>query len=347
MRSKLSILGLAIFAARGAEAHEPTLSRFDYGEHVRPLFVRHCGGCHREGGVGPMSLLDYQEAVPWANAIKLSVLESRMPPFLPGDDGGPFQGARTLTAQEIDTIVDWAVGTTPQGEPLVGEETAAVPRAEADLVLPLGDVVLEESESEKTACVVLPTGLAESRVVSSVEFLPRERSILRRTAIFVGSSCSETSPLVVWLPDRSRISLPDGLGWKLGASSRLALELRYVKGWGDEGKKMVDRSALGLWFSGEANPIRSVAVEKAGLVLPESTRLVALYATAAKDGPLRVESVTSDGSSQLLLSIERFDPAWSEKYFFASPVLLPAGARLRVSQPVVWADLAPFASSGQ
>ena len=62
-----------------------------------------------------MSLLDYQEAVPWANAIKLSVLEGRMPPFLPGDDGGPFQGARALTAQEIDTIVDWTVGTTPEG----------------------------------------------------------------------------------------------------------------------------------------------------------------------------------------------------------------------------------------
>jgi hypothetical protein len=49
----------------------------------------------------------------------------------------------------------------------------------------------------------------------------------------------------------------------------------------------------------------------------------------------------------VLLSIERFDPAWSEKYFFEAPVLLPAGSRLRVSRSGVWADVAPLARSSQ
>jgi hypothetical protein len=123
--------------------------------------------------------------------------------------------------------------------------------------------------------------------------------------------------------------------------------LHYVKGWGDEGKRIVDRSALGLWFSPQADPIRSVAVEKAGLDFPEPARLLALYAAAAKDAPLRVESITPDGSSRVLLSITRFDPVWSEKYFFETPVLLPAGSRLRVSHSRVWADVAPLASSSR
>src|SRR3972149_6579701 len=121
MRTSTALLCVTVLAAGAADAHEPTLSRFNFREHARPLFIRHCGGCHRAGGVAPMSLLDYQEAVPWANAIKLSLLEGRMPPFLPGDDGGPFRNARALTAHELDTLVDWAVGATPEGESLPAE----------------------------------------------------------------------------------------------------------------------------------------------------------------------------------------------------------------------------------
>ncbi len=122
MRTRVALVVLFIGTSGATAAHEPTLSRFTFGEHARPIFLEHCGGCHRAGGVAPMSLLDYQEAVPWANAIKLALLESRMPPFLPGDEGGPFRDARSLTAKELDILVDWAGGATPEGEsPATGD----------------------------------------------------------------------------------------------------------------------------------------------------------------------------------------------------------------------------------
>jgi len=288
-----------------------------------------------------MSLLDYQEAVPWANAIKLSLLEGRMPPFLPSDDGGPFRDARTLTANELDTLVDWAVGATPEGESLAAEDRAPpTVTPQADLVLRAPDVVLEEEDHEKTACLALPTGLEASRVVTELEVFAGQASLLRRATVLVGESCADAEPLLSWFPDRKRISFPEGLGRRLSASSSLLLELHYVKGWGDEGKRILDRSALGLWFSKEAESIRSVAIEKPGLDMDEAARLVALYANTAEQSPLRVEAVAPDGSVRLLLSIERFDPAWSEKYFFRTPLLLPAGSSLRVSHSGVWADLA-------
>jgi hypothetical protein len=294
-----------------------------------------------------MSLLDYQEAVPWANAIKLSLLEGKMPPFLPGDVGGPFRDARRLTALELDTLVDWAVGTTPDGDPLGEEEAPSAPAStEPDLVLRApADVMLEEDDHEKTACLSLPTGLRASRVVTSLAIFPGQSSILRRATILVGDSCDEAEPLAAWLPDRERISFPEGLGRKLLASSSLLLELHYVKGWGDEGKRILDRSALGLWFSKEAEPVRSVPIETPRLELDEAARLVALFATALGEAPLRVEAVAPDGSTRLLLAIDRFDPAWSEKYFFRTPILLPAGSTLRASRSGVWADLAAPAAT--
>ncbi len=292
-----------------------------------------------------MSLLEYQEAVPWANALKLALLESRMPPFLPGDDGGPFRDARRLTAQELDTLVDWAVGATPEGESLSAEAIAqeskpSKPR-EPELVLrPRADVVLEESVSEKTACLVLPTGLSSARVITALEVLPSAPSILRRATILVGDSCSNGEPLATWLPDRGRVSFPDGLGRELEASSSVAVELRYVKGWGQEGKRLGDRTSLGLWFATNAAPIRSVPIEPPLLPLKAPVLLVALYPSAGDDAPLSVEAVAPDGASRLLLSIERFDAQFREKYFFQEPILIPAGSSLRVSHSGIWADLA-------
>ena len=297
-----------------------------------------------------MSLLDYQETVPWANAIKVSLLEGLMPPFLPGDEGGPFRDARRLTAAELDLLVDWAVGTTPEGESSPPDEESPTPGPpEADLLLRAPrDVVLDEDEHEKTDCVVLTTGLGSDRVVTGLTVVPGQPSILRRATILVGSSCDGAEPLATWLPDRGRVSFPAGLGGRLPARSPLLMELRYVKGWGEEGKRIVDRSALGLWFGDDAVPVRTIALEEPKLRLDEEVRLVALYSASTEESPLRVEAVAPDGAARLLLSIERFDPAWSEKYFFRTPVLLPAGSILRVSRSGVWADLAsPAASSNE
>ena len=97
-------------------AHEIGASRYDFVRHVRPLFERHCSSCHRALGIAPMSLLRYEEALPWASAVKLMVLERRMPPFLPAEGVGSWRGARDLTAREVDLLVEWVSGGAPRGE---------------------------------------------------------------------------------------------------------------------------------------------------------------------------------------------------------------------------------------
>ncbi|MGH9323951.1 MAG: c-type cytochrome [Vicinamibacteria bacterium] len=342
MLARVAFLLLMLLKAAGVVAHEPSLSRFNYGEHVLPIFQRHCAGCHRSGGAGPMSLLDYQEAVPWANAIKLALLEGRMPPFLPSDESGPFQHARTLTAEELDVLVDWSVGATPQGEPIeeeaprVSDETPT-----ADLVLRApSEIVLDEDEYEKTACVVFPSGLEHPRIATSFELVSRTPSILRRATVFLGDSCAaDAEPFGTWLPDQGRVSYPGGFGREIPADSSLALELRYVKSWEDEGRRMGDQTALGLWFSDDAAIVRAMRITAPRWSVKEPRLLTALYPAPADESPLRVELVLPDGGARLLLAIESFDAAWSEKYFFREPVLLPVGSQIRVSHPVVWADL--------
>ncbi len=80
------------------QGHESSLSEFNFRKHVRPIFAKHCVGCHRVGGAAPMSLMEYGEAVPWANSVKLQVLNGTMPPWLPIDGIGDYRHVRSLTA---------------------------------------------------------------------------------------------------------------------------------------------------------------------------------------------------------------------------------------------------------
>ncbi len=181
--------------------------------------------------------------------------------FLPDDESGPFLlHRRSLTAEEIDVIVDWSAGGTPEGgakgSPTADDPPSSKPSwsgGKPDSVLqPDEAVVLGEDEPEKTACVVLPTGLDGPRKLSRFEVAPGNASILRHATLFVGDSCARGEPILSWLPDRKTVSFPDGLGRELPAVgdrvSRAPLQERLGPG------RQAYRRQERLGFSGSRPP---------------------------------------------------------------------------------------------
>src|SRR5438105_6158016 len=97
------------------DAHKPVTSKYDYNRDVFPWLRDHCGSCHVEGGPAPMSLMTYKNAMPWAEAIRDEITSGRMPPW-PVDAASPsVKGGHSITSREINMIVVWASGGTPQG----------------------------------------------------------------------------------------------------------------------------------------------------------------------------------------------------------------------------------------
>ena len=60
--------------------------------------------------------MTYQEARPWAKAIKEEVLERRMPPFAAVKGFGPVKEENALTQEEMHLIADWVEGGSPEGD---------------------------------------------------------------------------------------------------------------------------------------------------------------------------------------------------------------------------------------
>src|ERR1700716_251592 len=71
---------------------------------VAPILHAKCVACHRPGEVAPMALLTYQDARPWARAIKDKVVARQMPPWFAAPAVGSFANDARLSEAEIGTI---------------------------------------------------------------------------------------------------------------------------------------------------------------------------------------------------------------------------------------------------
>jgi len=104
----------AAFGAQAAIPEKPTFTK-----DVAPIFQEKCESCHRPGQGAPMSLQTYQEARPWARSIKQRVGTRAMPPWNIDKTVGiqHFQNDRSLSDDQIATIVNWVDQGAVQGDP--------------------------------------------------------------------------------------------------------------------------------------------------------------------------------------------------------------------------------------
>jgi mono/diheme cytochrome c family protein len=116
IRFAILLLGLSALAwPRHTTAHEPITTKVRFNKEVIRILQRNCLGCHRPDGVA-MSLATYDDARPWAKAIKEEILEKRMPPWHAVKGYGDFLNAPSLTQREADLIVNWVEGGAPRGD---------------------------------------------------------------------------------------------------------------------------------------------------------------------------------------------------------------------------------------
>ncbi len=116
MRFAVLVLVLAL---RPAAAHDVITTKLTWSREISRIFYRNCVQCHREGGAAPMSLMKYDEARPWAVAIKEEVLNRRMPQWNAVAGFGEFKNDASLTQEEISRIADWVEGGAPEGDPVL------------------------------------------------------------------------------------------------------------------------------------------------------------------------------------------------------------------------------------
>ena len=157
-----------------------------FTKDVAPIFQRKCEACHRPDSIAPMSLVTYEQARPWARAIKARVSEGSMPPYQIDRTVGvtKFKNDEALAPGELETIVRWVDAGAPQGDvkdlpPAVtwpddqGWNFAALfGQKEPDLIVRSEPFTMPARAQDAWDKRVTESGITEARWVRAIEIRP-------------------------------------------------------------------------------------------------------------------------------------------------------------------------------
>ena len=169
----------AVAAAQSAASNEVTFTK-----DVAPILYDACVVCHRAGEMGPMALTTYGEVRPWARSIKERVAARVMPPWHIDKDIGiqEFKDDRSLTDEQIATIVTWVDTGAPMGDPADLPQMPEFPNwsewqiGDPDLVVRYPDYLVPAEGPDIFGSLYAPFDLEEDRYISAIQTRPVDRS---------------------------------------------------------------------------------------------------------------------------------------------------------------------------
>jgi hypothetical protein len=336
-----------LVATPHTRAHTPVTSRYDYNKDVFPLFRDHCAVCHVEGGPAPMSLVTYKAAMPWAQSIRDELTAGRMPPWPVDPTSPPIKGGYPVSSRDIDVMVVWASGGTPENyTDAKPPEVAFNPKWQLgppDLKIAMeGEHTVPPSAIEEVSEFSLPINLNETKWIKAADLMPGNPSMVRDAVISI-----ENGPvLALWQPGGDTISAPSGAAFRLAPGSKIHLQMHYKKHFDQEQNAVSDKSTVGLYFT-EPPPsgreLQSFAIDSAKGAgsasvsapfesqLPRAARIVALRPMLDRAyESLSVDAITPSGATVPLLRLHGPRPQWFQRYWLQEPVELASGSKISV-----------------
>jgi len=234
-----------------AIAQTPTWS-----DDVACIVYSHCTTCHRDGGIGPFSLMTYAEAEAEHSSMRDAVVSRYMPPWPPDPAYRSLAHERILTQQEIDIIAAWADGGAPEGNaanaPTPPVYTTAWDIAQPDLSAVMSPYTIPSMSGDLYRCFVLPTGTAADSWIKRLEVVPGNRAVVHHVLVFQDTSgqgqvldaqdpgpgytafggvgVSAAKLMGLWVPGAGTYTTPQGMGIKLLAGADLILQVHYPQG---------------------------------------------------------------------------------------------------------------------
>jgi hypothetical protein len=151
------------------------------------------------------------------------------------------------------------------------------------------------------------------------------------------------------VPGNSVLEFPKGAAMRIRAGTVLTFQMHYTA----HGHEAKDRTAIGFHFATEApsEEIFASHFYNGSLHIPAGAKDVSVPAELGIGRPVRIWGLMPhthlrgtrwqytldkpDGTSQVILDVPRYDFNWQTYYMFATPLEIPAGAKIR---SMAWYD---------
>lgn len=341
---------------KGCDLKLPELERqqahakISYEKTIAPMLIDNCVTCHRQGGIGPWQMTGYDMIKGFSPMIREVVRTERMPPWHADPHYNAFSNDRSLSKDEVKTLVHWIEAGSPRGgdsDPLVDlkKQWPQWELGEPDLI-----VEIPAFDVPATGVIPYQTPGADNPLdrdvwVRAVDFQPGDRTVLHHIIATMGSnadSVRDGGSLGGYVPGAGPMVMPDNTGVLIKKDSKFFFQMHYTV----SGKPARDASRMGIYFRKDAPQfqMRSAVLANPRLKIPANTKAHSESASKTFDHDVIVYSLLPhshfrgkastfvanypDGRQETLLSVPNYDFNWQTTYELKAPKLLPAGTKV-------------------
>ena len=358
------LTAIALATATSVFAGAPTFSK-----DVAPILYKNCVECHRPTAMAPMSLITYEDARPWARAIRQKVQSRQMPPWGADPTIGTFSNDVSLKQSDIATIVAWVDGGAAEGN---RADLPAPPQFAEGWSIGKPDYVFKMQKPFNVPAdgtvpyvyVAIPTNLKEDIWIKAVELKPTDRRVVHHiisTLVEGNGTAPDPEPKLTRDPARKEIGgglgglvpgrlygqFEEGVARKIPAGADIVLQMHYTT----IGQPVTDQTEIGVILAKE--PPTRLRAEGGGSIpnmqfaippgdpnyevigrytFDRDTYLSSMYPhmhVRGKDATYTV--IYPDGREEVVLRVPKYDFNWQLSYKLAEPKFLPKGSTLKVT----------------
>jgi hypothetical protein len=348
-----------------------------FTKDVAPILQEKCEACHRPDSIAPMSLKTYAEVRPWVRSIRQRVESRNMPPWQVDKTVGiqQFKNDRSLTDEQLATILKWVDNGAPQGDPkdMPAPKSwpedqgwnfaAAFGQKEPDMIVRSEPFTMPAQSQDAWDKRVTPSGITEPRVVRAIEIRPitvKGRRITHHAIAYLEQEDASAPPsflpvpFMEWAIGKQGEMLRSDTGKLLLPGSKFHWDIHYSQA----GEEITSQVEMGIYFypKGQEPKFRtslmlvpaalgtmdirpnSVSVAEGFTVLRDNARIESFQPHMHLRGKaMQVTAILPTGQQQVLSYVNNFDFNWMTSYLYADDVapLLPKGTILKVT---AWHD---------
>jgi hypothetical protein len=353
----IAALGAVALLPAVASAADPATTP-TFTKDVAPIFQEKCEACHRPDSMAPMSLVTYEETRPFIRSIKARVADRQMPPWQIDRTVGiqNFKNDRSLTQEQIDTIVRWIDGGAPKGDPkdMPAAKTwpedqgwnfaALFGQKEPDLIIKSYDFTMPAVAQDAWDKRVTPSGITEPRWVRAIEIRPetvKGRRITHHAIAYLEQQepggagvAGLAAPFMEWAVGKQGELMRPGTGKLLLPGSKFRWDIHYSQA----GEEITSKVEMGIYFypKGEEPKYRttlslvpaalgtmdirpnSVSVAEGFTVLRQAARIESFQPHMHLRGKaMMVEALLPTGQKQVISLVSDFNFNWMTTYVYA------------------------------
>jgi len=343
------------FPGRSPEA-KAQHAKISYAHDIAPIIEAKCIACHQEGGIAPFGFDNYEKVKTFSGMIREAIRTDRMPPWDPDPLVGKFKDDKSLSGDQIKTLVNWVEAGAPRGEgedPLAKVKHVAPewPLGKPDLIVDIPSYKVPATGVVDYQYPTVANPLKEGKWLKAATARVDQRQVVHHILSGVIPEGATERGMQAWggavggytVGMESTVA-PNGIGSWVPSGGQFAYQMHYTPA----GKEVESTQQIGLYFykDGEMPDLimREMPLVDQFIEIPANNgaHKEIAYFDFPKDAILHTAVVHAhyrgtyskleirypDGKQETLINVPFYDFNWQRMYEFETPVEIPAGSKL-------------------